>query len=255
METHHLLYVDILGFAELTRSNPEKVEDIFRIVTNLRKCNECSYDILLFSDTILVTNRGMPSTADEQMFCVQWLFEFAINLQYELSQLDVFYRAVLVNGQFKSYKQESVDCFYGQGLIDAYRKEKDIKCVGLFLDKSISSHHGGFPSIRHNQDLLFAYTTESLEEHAKYSGGGVVLDRFVLEQTDCCCRLSHDVKFLSQLYMHGRTHLNPDVRVKYLTAFNYYEHRYPNLVRSLVDSKFDVSIICKTFDWSQQACT
>jgi hypothetical protein len=40
MEIYHLLYVDILGFAELTKTNPAKVEDIFRIITKLRKRNE-----------------------------------------------------------------------------------------------------------------------------------------------------------------------------------------------------------------------
>ena len=252
METHHLLYVDILGFAELTKSNPAKVEDIFRIITKMRKRTESVYDILIFSDTVLVTNRGTPATADDQMLCVQWLFEFAVDLQYQLSQFDVYHRAVMVNGEFNSYKQEGVDCFYGQALIDAYRKEKDIKCAGLFLDKSSNQHHGGFPTIRHSEDLVFAYTSDSLEEHAKYSGGGVVLDKIILEETDSCWLLTYDVKYLSQLYRHGREHPDPEVRIKFLTAFNYYEQRYPKLVRALVDSKFDVRVICKDYNWSQQ---
>jgi hypothetical protein len=252
MESHHLLYIDILGFAELTKTNPAKVEDIFRVITQMRKRNKNVYEILIFSDTILVTNRGIPETPDDQMFCVQWLFEFAVDLQYQLSQLDVFFRAVLIKGLFNNYKQEGVDCFYGQALIDAYTKEKDIKCVGLFLDESSYKHHDGFPTIRHNSDLVFAYTSDSLEEHAKYSGDGVVLDKFILEETDDCWLLSYDVKYLSQLYNFGRKHPNPDVRIKFLAAFDYYEQRYPNFIRALVDSKFDVTIVCKDYDWSQQ---
>jgi hypothetical protein len=252
MEIHSLLYVDVLGFAELTKSNPAKVEDIFRVITQMRKRNESVYDILIFSDTILIKNRGTPATLDEQMFCVQWLYEFAVDLQYQLSQLDVFYRAVLINGPFNSYKQDGVDCFYGQALIDAYKKEKKIKCAGLFIDKSTEELHGGFPCIRHSDDLAFAYTSDSLEEHSKFSGGLVALDKFVLEETDSCWLLSYDVKYLSQLFKHGHTHPNPDVRIKFLAAFDYYEQRYPNLVRALIDSEFDVSIICKDYDWSQQ---
>ena len=187
------------------------------------------------------------------MLCVQWLFEFAVDLQYQLSQLNVFFRAVLLKGPFNNYKQQGVDCFYGQALIDAYTKEKDVKCVGLFLDKSSNQHHGGFSTIRHNDDLVFAYTSDSLEAHAKYSGNRVVLDKFVLDETDDCFLLSYDVKYLSQLYNFGHKHPNPDVRIKFLAALNYYEQRYPNFIRALIDSKFDVKIVCKDYDWSRQA--
>ena len=207
-ETHHLLYIDILGFAELTKSNPAKVEDVFRIITKMRKRNESVYDILIFSDTILVTNRGTPATTDDQMFCVQWLFEFGVDLQYQLSQLDIFYRAVLINGEFNSYKQEGVDCFYGQALIDAYKKEKDIKCVGLFLDKSSNQHHGGFPAIRHNEDLVLSTLPIRLKNTQSILAVGSFLDRFILDETDSCWLLTYDVKYLSQLYKHGREHPN-----------------------------------------------
>lgn len=252
METHYLLYIDILGFAELTETNPAKVDDIFLIVTKMRKRNESAYEILIFSDTILVRNRGTPTTQDGHMFCVTWLCEFALDLQYQLSKLEVFFRAVLLRGSFNNYKLEGVDCFYGQALIDAYTKEKNIKCVGLFIDKSCQGDNGPYPTVRHDNELFFIYPSASLEEHKKYSNDGVVIDKFILEETDDCWLLSYDVKFLSQLHNIGQTHPKPDVRIKFLAAFNYYQQRYPNFIRALIDSKFDVKIVCEDYDWSQQ---
>ena len=76
MQSHHLLYIDILGFAELTKrrakTNPPKVEEIFRVITRMRKRNESVYDILIFSDTALVKSRGSPATPDEHMYCPLW---------------------------------------------------------------------------------------------------------------------------------------------------------------------------------------
>jgi hypothetical protein len=252
MESHHLLYVDILGFAELTKKNPAKVEQIFRVITEVKKHKNSHFEILIFSDTILVRNKGTPDTIDYQMYCVQWLFEFAVDLQYRLCQLDVFFRAVLIYGPFNSYKLEGVDCFYGEALIDAYTKEKKINCVGLFLDKSSYKFHGGFPTIQHDENLLFAYTCTSFDEHAKYSGSKVVIEKFILEETEECFLLSYDVSYISRIYNMACKHPDPNVRIKFLSAFNYYEQRYPIFIRALIDNKFDIKIICQDYDWSQQ---
>src|SRR6267154_5554684 len=119
VESHYkyLLYVDLLGFSDLVQRKPEFIPILYHAIAsaNLQKVGD--FEAILFSDTLVVYNLYPPRSANDRMFTVMFLCEFCQDLFYRLSAIDVFFRAIILAGDFQHYNLGRASCFFGTSLI------------------------------------------------------------------------------------------------------------------------------------------
>ena len=84
-----LLYIDILGFSEMTNNEPRKVARVYSILDELNVHRHNSFKTIVFSDTVLVYNPDLAETDEERQYLVWYLIEFAEDLHHRLTGQDI----------------------------------------------------------------------------------------------------------------------------------------------------------------------
>lgn len=135
MEDRLFLYIDILGFSELVSKSSE-VMQLYNIIDRLNVFeHEPHFKCLVFSDTILVYSEpNWPRNSS----LIMWMCEFAQDLFYRLIGRNIHFRAILTSGEFRHSKMKHIDAFFGEALVKAYQDEKEIVCMGLFIDAELA---------------------------------------------------------------------------------------------------------------------
>ena len=251
VESHHkyLLYIDILGFSEMVQKHPEVIPTLYHIVATANAQKHGDFEVILFSDTILVYNRYAPRTAHDRMFTVMFLCEFCQDLFYRLSVIDVFFRAVIVDGDFQQYNLGRATCFFGPSLIEAYCMEKDIKSVGAFIHSRCLEFCLIFTTVPHNDDLHFLILTKPLERLGKNSGGVFPVHPIILENEDQFSLWS-DLRAMKKI--HARLNdpgLPASVTQKFLTAWEYYKKALGTTLQFFQENSFDLHAILPDYNW------
>ena len=157
MPERFLLYIDILGFSEMTKNEPRKVARIYAILDSLNVHQHDAFKTIVFSDTVLVYNPEPALSDEDRNYYVWYLIEFAEDLHHRLTGQDVFFRAVLTSGNFAHYRLKNIECFFGDALISAYMAEKEIPSIGLFLDKSCEPYNKYFRAAPFDRNCSFIY--------------------------------------------------------------------------------------------------
>ncbi len=248
----HLLYIDILGFKDLVETKPNKIAMLYHLIDSLNVHRHHAFRTIVFSDTILVYNKDDPVSDDDRNYLVMYACEFAQDLQFRLTGQNVFFRAVLVWGDFDHYHLENIECFYGSGLINAYLREKDIPGLGLFIDNASNAHNDIFPTTRFDHDLSFVYLNQSLERLQENTEGHVPTDSLLLSQTDEYSEILRDIRYLKSLHRNMSKQNTPRIRTKHLTTWHLFRERYPKILDALESQRFSPHAICKEFDWSKK---
>lgn len=99
-----LLYIDILGFAEMTRREPGTVTRVYKILDSLNAHKHHAFRTIAFSDTVLVYNPVPAKSDEERQYLIWYLIEFAEDLQHRLIGQDIYFRAIVTSGGFSHYK-------------------------------------------------------------------------------------------------------------------------------------------------------
>jgi hypothetical protein len=248
----YFLYIDILGFADLVRNAPERVDDLYRIISSLNVLRHQSFGTIVFSDTILVYpkfERGVGQQADS--YFVMYLCEFAQDLMHRLRNKDIYFRAILTQGQFTHYVVNKVPCFYGPALIDAYQSEKQIKAVGLFMDRRCTSRSDVFRSRPFNDRYDFVYLWQSLEEFEPYGINPFPFpDASLFSDLDLQWRLAEDVLMLLNV-ARKRSDADPNISMKHANTWELLRSRYPKILDQLEDANFHPRVFCPKLDWTE----
>lgn len=247
----YLLYIDILGFKDLVSQKPRKIEMLYGIIDSLNVHAHHAFRTIVFSDTILVYNSADPVTEADRDYFVMYACEFAQDLQHRLVGQDIYFRAVLVLGDFDHYLLKNIECFYGAALIKAYVKEKDIPAIGLFIDDASNSHNNIFPTVRFDPDLSFVFLNQSLERLQRDTEGDLPIDSFYLAETGEYCEILWDIRFLNDIFSNTQQQNSSRIRTKYLTTWHLFRRRYPKILDALESRAFSPKAICEHFDWTQ----
>ncbi|MEW8029665.1 MAG: hypothetical protein AB2806_18235 [Candidatus Thiodiazotropha sp.] len=245
-----LLYIDILGFQELVNNHPEKVKMIYKIIDSLNVHQHHAFKTIVFSDTILVYNKNDPISKEDRRYLVMYACEFAQDLQHRLVGQGIYFRAHLVLGDFNHYNLENTECFYGNALIKAYLKEKNIQAFGLFIDNACNADNRIFPTSKYDKDVSFVYINQSLERLQRNTDGILPTDPYHFYATEEYWELIWDINQLKSIYRNMHTQKNPKVRVKYIATWQLFFNRYPKILSSLQASGFSLRAICDKHDWS-----
>lgn len=246
----YLLYIDILGFEKLALEERSKVERIYRILDSLNAHKHPNFKTIAFSDTILVYNPDAVTNRQEAEYIVWYLSEFAEDLHHRFTGQDLYFRAVLVAGDFSHYKLDNIECFFGHALIDAYKREKGLPGIGLFISDECNALNKYFRTARFNDGLSFVYLNRSLEYLHEFTG-----DRYPApypEVSDVSPHAPWGVEFLRGVYIAMRQNPDPSIRAKYLATWDFYARRYPGMLKALVDSDFSLSSLAYKDAWKDE---
>ncbi len=265
MESTLFLYIDILGFSDLIRDTT-RVEQLYKIIDNARLHRDSNYRTIVFSDTVLAYHAHSNLTGKSKATELMFLIELTQELFLRLVGSGIYFRAVITEGSFHHKKFENLEAFYGQALIDAYRAEKSIPSIGLFLDNKlrkfnlvfrwrIFSPQYDFIYLTHHCTSLMPTSEESffpssLSEFNPFVDPEFPLPGLILTSTGSESLVYPEIIHFSEVYNQMNEHPDPNVRVKHLAAWNMYCLGYPKLMRSLVDHEFAPEGLAE-LDWTE----
>ena len=249
-EARFLLYIDILNFSNLVAQRG-KVEELYEIVDGLNVHRHHAFTTIVFSDTILVYNKPRPAAPEDYRYIVMYLCEFAQDLFYRLIGRDIHFRAYIVHGDFAHYSTENIrDVFYGNALIEAYRAEKVLQCMGLFMSNDVVRYSSIFQTARFNANCHFVYLMQSLLR-CSFREQDYPLDPVLVVDTDEVWFLAYDIRYLETIHRHkSDLTLEPGVRGKYESTWRMLRKKHRGFMSVLEKHDFDPRAI-SVCDWSE----
>lgn len=250
--TRFLLYIDILGFKEMTLRDRRKVARIYAILDKLNVHRHPNFKTIVFSDTILTYNPVEVHNDGDREYLVWYLTEFAEDLHHRLIGQDIWFRAVLVSGEFNHYNLQNIECFFGESLISAYLSEKNLPMMGLAMHDSCLPYNRFFKLDRFNNDYSFVYLARQLEQIQEFT------EDFPTpygNMSDISPLFPEAARFLSDLHLLMRQHNDPSVRAKALATWDFYNRRYPKILSALLANDFDLTAIAPQGEWAEEAQT
>jgi hypothetical protein len=248
-----LLYLDILGFSDMTRKDGRKVARTYAILDKLNAHRDSAFKTIVFSDTILIYNPREATSDPEREDYVWYLTEAAEHLYSMLVGQDIWFRAILIAGEFHHYHLNHVECFYGNALIDAHLAEKRLPMTGMVVHDSCLPYFRFFRHERFTEEHSFVYLSRPLEQLHELSG-----DQYPVEDSivgDLSPNLPEGVRYLFDLHTLMRTNPEPAVRAKALTTWDFYARRYPGMVAALTASQFGLDALAPAGTWAAEAET
>lgn len=247
----YLLYIDILGFADLVKTDYDKIRLLFEKIDELNVHKHNAFQTIVFSDTILIVNKQLPKSIHEHEYLVMYACEFAQDLMFRCIDLEIQFRAILTYGEFYYEKLNNIEAYHGKALVNAYYKEKDINCLGLFIDKSILHYNIFFNTVSFDKDLHFVFLTKNIEHLCYfYDAAHLPLDPFIIEKTGEFPYLKEEVKILETLKRNIDTQIDSKIRSKYLQAYHFYFQRYKPFIDRLEKNNYDYKIVSPSANWS-----
>jgi hypothetical protein len=251
MEKKFLLYIDILGFSNMTKDNPAEARRLYYVIEQLNAHKHDQFKVIVFSDTILIYNLQKPISDMEKEYYVMFLIEFAQNLLYSCIGKKFYFRALILNGEFEHSTSTNIERFFGKALIDAYSKEKLIQATGLFIEKQCDRFNKIFPSRKYDDQFRFVYLNQRLDSLARGELGDIPIKLNDFSGFDNEWHLAKDIHMLKDIHSNMRNNPDPKIRSKFLTTWDFYVQQYPNFLQKLVQGNFNLSIICKDFNWDK----
>lgn len=250
VEERFLLYIDILNFSNLV-TRKGQVDELYEIINKLHVHRHEVFNTIIFSDTILVYNKFHARNVDDVHYIVMYLCEFAQDLFYRLIGRDVHFRAYITCDDFAHYSMDNVkDVFYGDALIEAYRAEKKINCIGLFMCNAVVPYCNIFETAKFNRMCHFVYIMQSLLRQS-FHRQVYPIDPSALIDTDEIWLLAYDIRYLETIYKHKNDlALEPRVRKKYESTWRMLQKKHGGFMDVLEQNRFDARAISNC-DWSE----
>ncbi len=248
MDNKYFLYIDILGFSNLVKNEIDKVEELNKAIASLNVHDHYAFQTIVFPDTILVYNSVDPKSNHDHNYLVMYLCEFVQDLIHRLVGYEIYFRAIITNGNFNHYKLNEIDFYFGEALIEAYESEKDIKCTGLFIDKDCPNDI--FYQANYDSNYDFVFVIQGLNNLEDTYNGKFPIPDIVAEDTDELWFAGPEMLYLEDIYSKTN-HPNDDVKKKFQNTWNLYENRYTRTTAHLVKNNFDLTTVNPKFDWQK----
>lgn len=249
-ENKYLLYIDILGFSELAKTNYSKVKKLFAIIDSLNAHSHGDFQSLVFSDTILIFNKTQPISDHDHEYIVMYACEFAQDLIFRCKSFDIQFRAILTYGEFYYEKLKNIEAYHGETLINAYGKEKSIQGLWLYIDKKIAKYNKIFATESFDKNLDFVFLLQDLER-AKALGIEQFPVRWELVDPHFLYDFRDEVEILKMIKQNIGKQTDSRIRVKYLQTYELFRNRYPHMLSFLEGADFDFRAVSPDANWDQ----
>lgn len=250
MNERLFLYIDILGFSELI-NDVNKVERVYNHIDRLNVFSHSPYfKCIVFSDTILVYSSEDWADCKDRGGAIMWMCEFAQDLFYRLIGEDLHFRALLTIGEFKHASMTNINAFYGHALVGTYNHEKNIICMGLFMDERLVEFSNIFRTDPYDTKYHFVHIMQHLQrisfgERAYPFAPSLMLD------LDTQYLHAYDLVYLQNVYRHMIDYrLSSHVRAKYQGTWQMLRTRSAALLDAFVRGGLDPRAI-SNFDWTE----
>jgi hypothetical protein len=258
MKGRYLLYIDILGFAKLIQERPKEIAKLFTVLDTLDAHTYKDFRVVAFSDTILIYSVDRLTITDDPLYFTTRLGAFARDLLYKLVGSRIFFRGLLTFGQFEFQQRKRISSFWGTALVNAYLREKEIKCTGLFVDGTCPV---AFATAPYNNNVQYVYLNESLEhlvdeDECSYSPSPPwepfpeIYDDTPLEETDEFMTFPWDLQFCKDIHYEMNHQANPEIRLKFWNTWRLLWVRYRSLLADMEKNGFNLERAWPNYDWS-----
>jgi hypothetical protein len=222
------LYIDILGFENLVKTDPIKVDKIFKVFDSLKVHSHFALQTVVFSDTILVFNKD--ENRPVHYYCT-YLIEYSQELFYKLCSINVYFKAILNYGEFSYSQLSNIQAYYGQTLIEAYHDEKGLDGFGLYVDKKLSHDVIVFDSTNFCEKFEYVLLCQSMVSMYKHTDGKLPVDIKLFSATDSYHRIDEDLRFLREIEYLKNNHPRERVRQKHQTVYDIYRSHLPGFFK------------------------
>jgi hypothetical protein len=266
MKKHFVLYLDILGFSELMNT-PERALEILRIIDTLNVHGHNSFEVIFFSDTLLVFNKFEIKSEADSKYAVMFLCEFAQDLLFRSLGKDYFFRGIVTYGEFHHERMTNLDAFFGPATRDAHKAEKELKAVGLFIDNYCLQFSSVFHARRYNEGFSFVFLTQAIsglhfhhnspannagstQKSDEDAGVAFPLDWILVFAGGLENVLTKECSFLRSIGCAMKTQIDEPIRRKYETTWGLYTDQYPTFMKAFVDAGMQPDFISQG-DWSE----
>lgn len=222
----YLLYIDILGFSDLVKNDPDKVDRLYNIINNLNVHKHHAFKTIIFSDTVLVYSPYHCNTEHEHSYTSMYSIEFAQDLFYRAWREGVYFRAIIDYGEFIHEELSNCSKFYGKTLINCHNLEKGLPCLGVFITKEAQKHQCVFPVAPFSRELLFVFIQQ---HYYRFSSKCSYTGMHTWEMIDMVAgqhwiaQESLIFKYISKII---KNEISPYVRVKYINYLDFYRRYY-----------------------------
>lgn len=259
MKNTLFLYFDILGFSELTKT-PRRVDQLFRVLDSAALHRDAGFKAIVFSDTLLAYHLRDSLNGDIKANELMFLIDFVRDIFLRLIGSGIYFRAIITEGPFQFSELTNIKAFYGEALIDAYRKEKTIKGTGLYLDRRLEKYNQVYHTRPFSPCFHFVYLTHTLngiireQQLWPKAPRAITSDDYpipsdYLTSQSLEFKVYPEVIHLQEIYGLKDSHPNPDVRTKHLATWCMYKNAFPMLTEILVACHFNPSGIAN-MDWT-----
>lgn len=254
------LYIDILGFSDLIKDK-NQVAQLYQIIDSASIHRDTNFNAIVFSDTIVAYNRHTNLSKEAKAVEVMYLIELTQDLFQRLIGTNIFFRAVITEGEFTHKKLENLESYYGAALVEAYRAEKNLSGTGLFLNRKLRDLNQVYRFKEFSSKFDYIFLTHFCSGLTPWLKRKVDNDNspddteyplppeFITDQ-ELEYLIYPELVHFHEVYNNMNTHPDPKVREKYLTTWNMYSHAYPGITRSLVNHNFSPDAIA-LLNWSK----
>ncbi len=247
MDNTLFLYLDFLGFRELTK-DPSKVRKLFSVLDECNLHRDSAYRAIVFSDTLLAYNTAPGISRSPQSSELMFLIEFVQDITHRLASSGIFFRALIRYGAFEHKRLKNIDAYFGDALISSYDHEAGLQGTGLFLQSSLVPYDNVFRSKSFSPEYHFSFLAYDLIRATDW-GGEYPLPEEVIQWREAGIeeRVYRQVEYLRSLWQ-GCFHDHPSIRSKFLNTWAMYEQNYRGLTEALRASDFRPESLCD-IDW------
>ena len=266
MKKHFILYLDILGFSDLI-DTPDRASEVLRIIDSLNVHRHDAFEVIFFSDTLLVFNKFEIKSEADSRYAVMFLCEFAQDLLFRCLGKGYFFRGIVTHGDFHRERMKNVDAFFGPATRDAHKAEKELKAVGLFIDNFCLQFSSVFHARRYNEGFSFVFLTQAISglhfhHNSPVNNGGsspksdedagVVfpLDWILVFASGLEDVLTKECSFVHSIGSAMKAQIDEPIRRKYETTWGLYKDEYPTFMKAFVDAGMQPDFISQG-DWSE----
>lgn len=250
MSNKYLLYIDILGFSEMVKNDYGKITKLFNYINDLNVHRHRAFQIIVFSDTILIFNKEKPISTRDHEYVVMYACEFVQDLMCRSVDLEIQFRAILTYGEFFYEHLSNIDAYHGTVLVNSYIKEKEINGMGLFIDNRILQYNTIFKIISFDTDLHFVYLMQSMEMLLTFDCD-IPIPTSLIDETYNFYDIEWETKVLKTIKKNIDTQTDSKIRGKYLQTYYLYKQRYGKIIDVLEKYKFDYKVISPDADWER----
>jgi hypothetical protein len=183
----------------------------------------------------------------DKKYIIMFLIEFVQNLLYETLGMNIWYKAVIVEGDFEHVPMKNFERYFGKALIKAYLDAKKFKYCGLLIEKRCQEFNDIFEvhNIPEDNSYYYVFVNQALCRYER----GEIEDNFI-EEIDEQWYLAKDAFYLKQLFK-GLNSSKSDIKIKYINTCKIFEHHFPNTIEKLKKNKFHPKAFSNTVNWSE----